>query len=138
MEHQGAFYEQNLIHRTLRGEMVRSKSELIIADRLHAHGIEYIYEQPLALGGQTRFPDFTIDDAENGVTYYWEHCGLLGDPEYRARWERKLAWYRDNGILPAEAGGGENGTLIVTQDGENGGISSQEIEDLVTRIFLGT
>lgn len=135
VEHQGVFYEQNLIHRTLRGEMVRSKSELIIADRLHTHEIEYIYEQPLALGGQTRFPDFTIDDAESGVTYYWEHCGLLGDPEYRARWERKLAWYRDNGILPVEAGGGENGTLIVTQDGENGGISSQEIEDLVTRIF---
>lgn len=137
VEHQqGVFYEQNLIHRTLRGEMVRSKSELIIADRLHAHGIEYVYEQPLALGGQTRFPDFTIDDAESGVTYYWEHCGLLGDPEYRARWERKRVWYRENGVLPIEAGDGKNGVLIVTRDGENGGISSQEIEDLITRIFL--
>lgn len=135
VEHKGVFYEQNLIHRTLRGEMVRSKSELIIADRLHEHGIEYVYEQPLTLGGQTRYPDFTIDDAESGEKYYWEHCGLLGDPEYQRRWERKQAWYRNNGILPFDEGGGPHGMLIVTQDNENGGISSQEIEELVKKIF---
>lgn len=136
VEHQqGVFYEQNLIHRTLRGEMVRSKSELIIADRLQAHGIEYVYEQSLTLGGQTRYPDFTIDDAESGQKYYWEHCGLLGDPEYVKRWERKQAWYRNNGILPLAEGSGPNGTLIVTQDNENGGISSQEIQELIKRIF---
>ncbi len=114
---------------------MRSKSELIIADRLHEHGIEYVYEQPLTLGGQTRYPDFTIDDAESGEKYYWEHCGLLGDPEYQRRWERKQAWYRNNGILPFDEGGGPHGMLIVTQDNENGGISSQEIEELVKKIF---
>lgn len=135
VEHKGVFYEQNLIHRTLRGEMVRSKSELIIADRLQAHGIEYVYEQSLTLGGQTRYPDFIIDDAESGEKYYWEHCGLLGDPEYQRRWERKQAWYRNNGILPLAEGSGPNGTLIVTQDDENGGISSQAIEEMINRIF---
>lgn len=59
----------------------------------------------------------------------------LGDPEYVKRWERKQAWYRNNGILPLAEGSGPNGTLIVTQDNENGGISSQEIQELIKRIF---
>jgi hypothetical protein len=131
VEHKGKFYEENLIHRTLRGELVRSKSELIIADRLHSNQVDYVYEQPLVLGGTTRYPDFTIDDSESGRKFYWEHCGLLMDPVYRERWERKLKWYRENDIHPAEHGGGKNGTLIVTQDTEAGGISSMAIDDLI-------
>ncbi len=131
VEYSGVFYEQNLIHRTLRGEMVRSKSELLIADRLHTHNVDYVYEQPLTVGGQTRFPDFTIDDAESGMRFYWEHCGMLYDPDYKARWERKLSWYKRNDILPISVGGGRNGTLIITRDSELGGISTQEIEECI-------
>lgn len=131
VEHSGVLYEQNLIHRTLRGDMVRSKSELLIADRLHTHSIDYVYEQPLTLGGQTRFPDFTIDDPESGLKFYWEHCGMLNDPFYKSRWERKLDWYKANEILPLEDGGGCNGILIVTRDNDRGGISTQEIEGYI-------
>jgi hypothetical protein len=39
---------------------VRSKSELVIADKLYSRSIEYAYEQPLAIGeGRLRYPDFT-------------------------------------------------------------------------------
>jgi len=34
------FLERGLIHRTERGELVKSKSELVIADKLHARGID--------------------------------------------------------------------------------------------------
>ena len=58
---QQRFLEEGLIHRTERGDLVRSKSELVIADKLHARGIDYAYEQPLVLpNGRTRYPDFTI------------------------------------------------------------------------------
>ena len=43
---QSVFLDSNLIYRTERGELVRSKSEWIIADKLHAAGIDYQYEQP--------------------------------------------------------------------------------------------
>jgi hypothetical protein len=59
VEIDGLFYEEKLIHRTSRREMVRSKSEVIIADRLAAHGIDYTYEQPLTIGNVTKYPDFT-------------------------------------------------------------------------------
>mgnify|MGYP006194001827 CR=1 FL=1 len=31
--------------------------------------------------------------AATGLTVYWEHCGMLSDPEYRRRWELKQKWY---------------------------------------------
>ena len=129
------FLEDRLINKTVRGELVRSKSEVIIADRLASKGIKYEYERELKLGGMSRFPDFTVDDDASGVTYYWEHCGMLHDPTYKARWEKKLVWYRENGVLSHNEGGGPKGTLIVTQDNEQGGISSQEIEQLINTVI---
>lgn len=46
IEHGGAFLERGLVHRTTRGELVRSKSEVIVADLLDALGLPYAYEQP--------------------------------------------------------------------------------------------
>jgi hypothetical protein len=136
VEVKGRFYENRLIHCTLKGDFVRSKSELTIADRLTSNGVEYIYEQPLTIGNQTRYPDFTIENVESGRKIFWEHCGLLLDPEYKKRWERKLEWYRSNKILPHEEGEGENGILIVTQDGERGEISSKEIDQIIKSVIL--
>ena len=46
---------------TERGERVRSKSEKIMADYFHRHGIEYKYECPLYLKGMGMvYPDFTF------------------------------------------------------------------------------
>src|SRR6185503_4472294 len=87
------FLEERLIHHTSRGEAVRSKSEVIIANLLHAKSIDYHYEHPLELGGVVKYPDFTIEDDDTGTTYYWEHCGLMHDPAYHRRWTEKLGWY---------------------------------------------
>jgi len=131
------FLEDRLIHRTERGDLVRSKSELVIADKLYARGIEYVYEQPLILGeGRVRYPDFTIADHARGVTYYWEHLGLLDDPEYRARWERKRAEYLAAGIRTHEEGGGSEGTLIETRDDARGGLDAKKIVKVIEDVIL--
>ncbi len=132
------FLEDRLIHRTERGDLVRSKSELVIADKLHARRIDYAYEQRLILGeGRVRYPDFTIAGHASGVTYYWEHLGLLDDPEYRARWERKRAEYLAAGIRPHDAGGGPEGTLIETRDDARGGLDAGQIAKLIDEVVLG-
>ena len=122
---------------TSRQEFVRSKSELTIAEKLFTAGIDYVYEKALTIGGTTRYPDFTIEDEETGTTFYWEHCGMLRDPDYRARWERKKQWYREHDILPATEGGGERGTLIETADNERGGLSVPEITEIIERVIRG-
>lgn len=132
------FLEDGLIHRTEHGELVRSKSELVIADKLYSRGISYFYEQPLVLeGGRLRYPDFTITNHAKGVTYYWEHLGLIGDSSYRARWERKRKEYVAAGILPWKDGGGDLGTLIETRDDPNGGLDGGAIARLIEDVIIG-
>lgn len=131
----GRIFEEYLIHRTAREEMVRSKSEVIIADHLSNKSIEYHYELPLTIDGVTKYPDFTIEDMESRVTYFWEHCGMLHVPSYRRRWEEKLAWYRTHNILPHEEGGGDRGILIITRDEVNGSIDSAKITKLITELL---
>ena len=79
------------------------------------------------LGGVERLPDFTIADDDSGVTWYWEHNGLLDNVAYRARWERKLTAYRDGGILPLSEGGGDKGTLLTTEEQRGIGLDSAAI-----------
>lgn len=132
------FLEDGLIHRTERGDLVRSKSELVIADKLHARGVDYAYEQPLILrNGRTRYPDFTIANHATGVTHYWEHLGMLDDPGYRRRWERKRAEYFAAGIGPYQDGGGPEGTLIETRDDPRGGLDAAEIGRIIDQQILG-
>ena len=81
------------------------------------------------------YPDFTITDHARGVTYYWEHLGMLDDPGYRERWQRKLTEYLEAGIKPHEDGGDPAGTLIITRDGANGGINSAKITQLIEDVL---
>ena len=135
---QQRFLEEGLIHRTERGDLVRSKSELVIADKLHARGIDYAYEQPLVLpNGRTRYPDFTIADHARGVTFYWEHLGMLDDQGYRARWERKRAEYLECGIGPHEDGGGPEGMLIESRDEPGGRLDAAAIASVIDGVILG-
>ena len=131
------FLEEGLIHRTEKGILVRSKSELVIADKLHSRGIDYAYEQQIVLAnGNVRYPDFTIADNASGVTFYWEHLGLLNNPSYRARWERKRAEYIASGILPYQDGGGLEGILIETHDDPYGGLDASAIAKIIDDVLL--
>lgn len=130
------FLEEGLIHRTQAGDLVRSKSEVIIADLLHSKNIEYAYERRFdGADGSWRYPDFTIEDEETGETIYWEHLGMLGDAEYRKRWERKLEWYRGQKILQREEPGDRVATLLVTEDDPQGGIDSAAISATVKQLL---
>jgi energy-coupling factor transporter ATP-binding protein EcfA2 len=127
------FLDRHLLHRTSRGEFVRSKSELAIAEKLHGMGITYVYEQQLQLGGQTRWPDFTITDEDSGITYYWEHLGMLSDPQYEARWLVKRAAYLAADIRPIEEEAGGD-ALIETTETAGTGLDMMEIERLARLI----
>lgn len=115
IQNKSIFLDEKLIYLTENSELVRSKSEWIIADKLKAAGIKYRYEQLLMLDGIERYPDFTIHDEDSGQTWYWEHNGMMSDPTYEARWKRKLDAYRRAKILPLGEDG-ESGTLLVTEE----------------------
>lgn len=132
------FLEEGLIHRTERGELVRSKSELIIADKLFTRGINYAYEQALTFSdGRLRYPDFTIVDSARGLTFYWEHLGLLGNPDYRKRWERKKKEYIDADIRPYDDDSDSERILIETRDDPKGGLDATRIAKIIDEVVIG-
>ncbi len=143
VEIEGEYLEKNLIHQASDGKMLRSKSELLIYQRLIDKQLSPLYEKKLLLKGVEKLPDFTIEIDDTGEVYYWEHCGMLFDEEYKVRWEEKYQWYRANDILPYSEGGGKIGTLIITEDKAfqiedgsiRGAISIKEIDELISNIF---
>ena len=121
-------YAEHLIHRTDKGHMVRSKSELVIANKLYSMNVEYQYERILEgvnRPGKLR-PDFTFTDPAGDVIV-WEHLGMMGRDDYRRGWEWKKEWYSDNGYIL-----GEN--LFTTADDEIGGLDSKEIEKVANAV----
>jgi len=87
------------VYSTKRGEMVRSKSEAIIADILYELKIPYKYEKALVLkNGTIKFPDFTVLNKKTRQEVYIEHFGLLDDELYLSSNLLKLDEYRNNGI----------------------------------------
>ena len=143
VEIDGNYLEKNLIHQASDGKMLRSKSELLIYQRLLDKNLNPLYEKKLTIKEVEKLPDFTIENEESGEVYFWEHCGMLFDEEYKQRWEEKYQWYIENEILPFEQGGGKNGTLIVSEDKPfkvedgsiRGAISVKEIDIIVQNVF---
>lgn len=132
---------ENLIHRTQRGDLVRSKSEVIIADILNeyekAGKLRYSYEKPVeGPHGDYRLPDFTVE-TEGGV-WFWEHCGMLGLPEYARRWDCKKRWYADELGVREWSLTNPEGKLVISEDALNGGIDSARIRANAEALFGGT
>jgi hypothetical protein len=86
-------YQYNRSHKTVSGILVRSKSEVIIANLLTKHNVNFEYEQLLTANNKTYSPDFTITTPDNKV-WYWEHLGMLHKEDYRKEWAKKEAWYQ--------------------------------------------
>ncbi len=80
------------IYKTRKGDLVRSKSEVIIANLLFEENINYEYERKLFYDtGKWIEPDFTI--FINDKEIYWEHLGMIGTESYDNRWQTKLDIY---------------------------------------------
>lgn len=127
-EYQGkGFQEDAPVILTERGERVRSKTEKIMADYFHRHGIDYKYECPLYLKGMgVVYPDFTFLSSKTGEEVYWEHCGMVDSPVYARSMVRKIEQYENNGIFPGER-------LILTYETEQSILNTEKIAQMVER-----
>ena len=88
---------------TKRGELVHSKSELMIGDDLYLDEIPYLYEMPVKVTDlftgrpHTVYPDFTVLNVRTRKTYLWEHLGKCDDPDYVNDNMKKLIEYENAG-----------------------------------------
>lgn len=94
------FLEDAPEYYTAKGERVRSKSELIIADLLNRENIPYRYEYPIYIKNVGKvYPDFTVLNVRSRKEIYWEHLGMMDDPMYVESALRKIISYEQNGIF---------------------------------------
>ena len=115
-------------HTTSRGLHVRSKSELLIAEKLYEFDIPFRYEEVIMIAGRQYAPDFKIL-RKSGKLVYWEHLGLMENQDYRHKNKWKLSVYEHAGIVPWR-------NLIVTYDEYDGGINLAVIESEIRNKLL--
>lgn len=140
--------------KTLRGDYVASKSEVIIADRLFVKGIPYHYEiaftpeatvdlsRPVynefgMIAGyevigfspfdeDTLHPDFYVLNTRTRKAYFWEHLGMMDDPEYCKKNFNRFMRILDAGYIIGE-------DLIVTHEDKRHPLMTEEIDRIIEK-----
>ena len=90
------------VYKSIRGERVRSKSEVMIADRMYARGVPYKYECPIMIGGKVIHPDFSSMRMSDHKIIYHEHCGMMDDPDYVNDLVERVNLYNQAGIIQGD------------------------------------
>ena len=122
-------FPEHLIVPSVRGEMMRSKSEAMIAYVLYEKSVPYRYECGHKMSGIMYYPDFTLRRPCDGKLFIWEHLGKIDDPEYLSDNASKLHIYMNNGWVP-----GNN--LIITSETANTVFDISSIPEIV-QFYLG-
>lgn len=114
---------------TISGHLVRSKSEALIDTILYKNKIPFRYEAGLSLGDTTFYPDFTIRHPLTGEIYYWEHFGMMDNPDYAKKAYSKLQRYSSYGIT-------QDINLITTFETKEAPLNPEWVENLVKYHFM--
>ena len=122
-------HPEHLLHKSLSGEKLRSKSEVIIANALYMNHIPYRYECELTFGDVSLHPDFTILHPVTFEIFYWEHFGMMDVPAYRESTYQKLRLYGEHHIYPGDR-------LITTYESETSPLDSEKIQKIIAQNFL--
>ncbi len=112
---------------TNKGERVRSKTEILIANALQKYQVPYRYEYPIHLKQYGNVhPDFTVLNVRSRKEMFWEHMGMLDDDNYREYALDKITAYEKNGIFPGDK-------LILTHETLKNPVNSRIIEKIITQ-----
>lgn len=122
-------HPEHLVHRTMRGEYVRSKSEVIIANALYQAGIPYRYEQITEFAGIVIAADFIVLSVRHHKLFVWEHFGRMKDPQYQKDYLWKLRQYTKAGLVVGL-------DLLTTFDDVDGAIDTVTVRRYIEEVIL--
>lgn len=125
--HKSWLNQEECIFATEKGDLVRSKSEVIIADKLFRSGIPYRYEQPFELESRTLHPDFTVFNKRTKEECIWEHFGIMDDPLYMERALHKIDAYAERGYVLGEK-------LIATFESRMVPLNTKTVDAIIDRL----
>ena len=114
---------------TLSGIMMRSKSEVLIANIYTELGLSIVYEPPLQIGGYTFNPDFMAPHPITGIPIYHEHFGMMDDEEYATKTKWKIGKYAAYGYLPFK-------NIIFTYESESEPLDVMSVRSIIESVFM--
>lgn len=120
----GVFRPEELVHRAKDGTMMRSKSEVVIANELINYGIPFIYELPVDVMGFIMHPDFMFYSFSRMKPMIWEHAGMIGDAGYKKGFEDRMDDYMRAGLAPCT-------DIILTFDTTDGHVDAELIDKII-------
>lgn len=121
-------HPENLVHQTVGGLMVRSKSESMIAVALAENNLPFRYENIIEIEGTPLAPDFTILNPKNDSLVYWEHFGLLDNDLYYHNALQKIKLYASENIILVE-------NLIITYETQASPLNFHTINNIIKQYF---
>lgn len=122
-------YPEHLTHRSRRGIMMRSKSEVICADIYDDYNVTIEYEKELILpNGVTMHPDFTFIRKSDNKVMIHEHCGMMDIQKYRDSYLWKQEQYINAGYIPFY-------DILFSFD-MDGNVNAEEIERMICTYAL--
>lgn len=129
VKHEKSNYPMEVVFKTKRGENVRSKSELIIANKLFDAGIPYHYEAAFICNNRIiSYPDFLVLNPRTGKEYYWEHFGKMGDPVYLEQAICKIEKYARHGVTSGNK-------LIATFESAEHPMNTELIDNIIANLL---
>ena len=114
-------HKESLKFKSISGNMLRSKSELLIDQALFHNNFLYQYECPITLNSITLHPDFSIIRQSDSKLIIWEHFGMMDNQSYAQNAMQKLNIYIQNGFIP-------NINLITTYETSNSPLDNRQID----------
>ncbi len=115
---------------TARGELVRSKSEKILADLFEKFDIPYVYEPQIILpNGKSLYPDFALLNVRTRKTVYWEHFGLITDGDYASHALLKVNQFDKMGIEVGKE-------LVISMESDEIPLDIKQIEKKIKEYLL--
>ncbi len=120
-------YQEAGQYTTDRGELVRSKSEKIIADMFYRNAIPYQYEPEIVFrDGTVVYPDFALLNVRKRKTFFWEHLGMISNEEYAVKNWKKIMRYEENGIFLSM-------DLIISEESSDGPLNLRLIKEKIDK-----
>ena len=128
-------YEKNMEHadylkkKTKSGAIVRSKSEVMIANMLYDRGLPFRYEQAMQCRAAVIYPDFLImDPVRKNRLVVWEHFGIMDNENYIRKNIGKLELLCQNGYVV-------HSNLIITFETSEVSLTEEMVTSKIDEFF---
>ena len=122
-------YEKPEGFRTENGELVRSKSEMILANLYRHLHVPYVYEYPVKLEDGWVFSDFRALNVRLRKPFLHEHFGKMDDPEYARDSVVKMGRYERYGLYAGDQ-------ILYTMETSERPLNVDDVERMIRRYLL--